>query len=55
MYRNGSSHMLKICLLEEMRQENYKVFIKVILKKRMIHVMVETPIIKESGNRLKGI
>jgi hypothetical protein len=28
---------------------------EVILRKRIIHAMVETPITKESGNRLKDI
>jgi hypothetical protein len=45
--------MLKACLLEEMKQRRLQNSYDVILRKRIIHAMVETPIIKESGNQLK--
>ena len=41
MYGNGSSHMLKICLLKEMRKMFANLY-EVILRKRIIHAMVET-------------
>jgi hypothetical protein len=46
--------MLKVCLLEEMKQRRLQSSYDVILRKRIIHAMVETPITKESGNQLKG-
>jgi hypothetical protein len=42
-------------LLEEMRQRRLPSLYEVIFRKRIIQVMVEPPITKESGNRLKGI
>jgi hypothetical protein len=54
MYGNGSSHMLKVCLLEEMRQKRLQSLYEVILRKRIIDVMVELLITKESSNQLKG-
>jgi hypothetical protein len=51
MYGNGLIHMLKVCLLEEMRQRRLQSLYEVILRKRIIHAMVEPPITKESGNR----
>jgi hypothetical protein len=55
MYGNGSSHMLKVCLLKEMRQRWLQSLYEVILRKRIIHAMVEPPITKERGKRPKGI
>jgi hypothetical protein len=46
--------MLKTCLLEEMKQRRLQSSYDVILRNRIIHAMVETPIIKENGNQLKG-
>jgi hypothetical protein len=53
MYENGSSHMLKSGLLEEMKQRRLQSSYDVILRKMMIHAMVETSITKESVNQLK--
>jgi hypothetical protein len=46
--------MLKACLLEKMKQRRLQSSYDIILRKRIIHAMVETPIIKESGNQLNG-
>jgi hypothetical protein len=46
--------MIKACLLEEMKQIRLQSSYDVILRKRMIHAMVEIPITKESDNQLKG-
>jgi hypothetical protein len=45
--------MLKACLLEEMKQRRLQSSYDMILRKRIIHAMVETLITKESGNQLK--
>jgi hypothetical protein len=47
MYGNGLSHIFKVCLLEEMRQRRLQSLYEVILRKRIIHAMVEPPITKE--------
>jgi hypothetical protein len=45
--------MLKVCLLKEMKQRRLQSSYDVILRKRIIHAMVETPIPKEGSNQLK--
>jgi hypothetical protein len=54
MYGNGSTHMLKACLFEEMKQRRLQSSYDMILRKRMIHAMVETSITKESGNQFRA-
>jgi hypothetical protein len=49
MYGNGSSYMLKVYLLKEMR------LYEVILRIKTIHWMVEPTIIKGCGDKLKGV
>jgi hypothetical protein len=46
--------MLKVYLLKEMRQRRLQNLYEVILRKRIIHAMVEPQTTKESGNQLKG-